>query len=63
MSLDLSPYDWVIGISDISLTGHADLVVRARTDRCALPDPGLGDRLRARRGFLAQGMGGYDLAG
>ena len=27
--VSLAPYDWVIGIRDIGLTGHADLVVRS----------------------------------
>lgn len=29
-SVDLTPYDWVLGISDVGLTGHADVVVRGR---------------------------------
>lgn len=31
IGLDLRPYDWVVGISDVALSGHADLVVRNRT--------------------------------
>ena len=62
LPVDLSPYDWVIGVSDLTLTGHPDLIVRQK---------GTG-RLYALqgtpRGFLApvylgQGLGGYDLAG
>ena len=30
VGLDLRPYDWVVGISDIGLGGHPDLVVRTR---------------------------------
>jgi hypothetical protein len=29
-SVDLTPYDWVLGVSDVGLTGHADVVVRGR---------------------------------
>ncbi len=30
VGVDLSSYDWVVGISDVGLTGHPDLVVRTR---------------------------------
>ena len=30
LPIDLSPYDWVVGISDVNLKGHPDLVVRAK---------------------------------
>ena len=30
LTLDLTPYDWVVGISDIALVGHPDLVVRSK---------------------------------
>jgi N-acetylmuramoyl-L-alanine amidase/FG-GAP-like repeat len=55
-------YDWVIGISDLRLTGHPDLIVRQK-------DSG---RLYVLRGtvtgvktpvFLGGGFRGYDLAG
>jgi hypothetical protein len=26
----VSPYDWVVGVSDLRLTGHPDLIVRLR---------------------------------
>lgn len=61
VSLDLSPYDWVIGISDIGLTGHADLVVR-RTNGQLFLIPGSATGFGKPR-FLADGMGVYDLAG
>ncbi len=62
LPVDLSPYDWVIGVSDLTLTGHPDLIVRQK-------DTG---RLYALQGtprgfhtpvYLGQGLGGYDLAG
>ena len=42
LGLDLSPYDWVVGVSDVSLTGHADLIVRREGDRLPVVDPGQG---------------------
>ncbi len=30
LDLDLSPYDWVVGIGDVDLAGHPDLVVRLK---------------------------------
>jgi hypothetical protein len=30
MRLDLSAYDWTIGVSDVGLTGHADVIVRKK---------------------------------
>jgi len=62
LGLDLTPYDWVIGISDIDLTGHADLVVRKKSNGVLFLLPGNSTGFGKPR-FLAQGMGGYDLAG
>jgi hypothetical protein len=31
LPIDVSPYDWVTGISDVGLKGHPDLVVRAKS--------------------------------
>ena len=62
LPVDLTPYDWVIGVSDLTLTGHPDLIVRQK---------GTG-RLYALQGtpqgflapvYLGEGLGGYDLAG
>jgi hypothetical protein len=62
LPVDLSPYDWVIGVSDLQLTGHPDLIVRQKgTGRIyALPgtEKGFGTRI-----YLGSGLGGYDLAG
>jgi len=62
LGLDLTPYDWVIGISDIGLTGHADLVVRKRSNGALYLLPGASSGFGKPR-FLAQGMRGFDLAG
>jgi len=62
LGIDLSGFDWVIGISDLQLTGHPDLVVRQKdTGRLyALPGTGTGFKAPV---YLGGGFGGYDLAG
>ncbi|WP_395693800.1 FG-GAP-like repeat-containing protein [Nocardioides sp.] len=62
MSVDVSPYDWVIGVSDVQLRGHADVIVRDRASGSLWVLPGTTSGFGTRR-FLAGGMGGYDLAG
>ena len=62
LSLDVTAYDWVVGVSDLRLGGHADLVVREKAT-------GYLWAISARAtGFspphlLGEGMGIYDLAG
>jgi hypothetical protein len=58
----LSGYDWVVGISDETLTGHPDLVVREKATGNLYLLQGTATGLEPRR-FLASGMGAYDLAG
>jgi hypothetical protein len=62
LSADLSAYDWTIGISDLQLTGHPDLIVRQKgTGRLyALPGTDKGFQAPV---LLGGGFGGYDLAG
>ena len=62
LGLDLTPYDWVIGVSDVSLTGHADVIVRERATGDLWLVQGTETGFKTRR-FLAEGMGDYDLAG
>jgi hypothetical protein len=62
LGLDLTPYDWVIGVSDVMLTGHADLVVRDKATGYLWLLQGTATGFKPRR-FLAEGMGEYDLAG
>jgi hypothetical protein len=61
LSLDTSSYDWVIGVSDLQLTGHADLLVRQRGTGRLYAVPGTTTGFRAPI-YLGQGMKGYDLA-
>ncbi|MFC4784148.1 FG-GAP-like repeat-containing protein [Nocardioides sp. MAHUQ-72] len=62
LGLDLSPYDWVVGVSDVGLTGHPDLIVRAKRTGYLWLIPGTAKGFSPRR-FLGEGMGAYDLAG
>jgi len=61
LKADLSPYDWVIGVSDLQVTGHPDLIVRARGTGRLYALPGTGAGLKAPV-FLGGGFGGFDLA-
>ncbi len=62
MSVNLNPYDWIVGISDVGLTGHSDLVVRLGSTKALylieMTTSGFGAPK-----LLGQGLGGYDLAG
>ncbi len=61
LNINLSRFDWTVGVSDVGLTGHADLVVRTRRTGQLYLLPG------STRGFgkpvlLGTGMEIYDLA-
>lgn len=62
LSGDLSAYDWSIGISDLQLTGHPDLIVRKKGTGRLYALPGTGKGLRAPV-YLGTGFAGFDLAG
>ncbi|HYF73584.1 MAG TPA: VCBS repeat-containing protein, partial [Nocardioides sp.] len=62
LSVDLTPYDWVIGVSDVALTGHPDVIVRDKATGYLWLLQGTATGFAPRR-FLAEGMGEYDLAG
>ena len=60
--LDLSAYDWVLSPGDVNRDGRPDLVVREKASGYLWLLAGRAGGYRARR-FLAEGYGGYDLAG
>lgn len=62
LGANLAKYDWVIGVSDATLTGHADVIVREKASGDLYLLQGTATGLKPRR-FLADGMGVYDLAG
>jgi hypothetical protein len=62
LGLDLRPYDWVIGVSDVNLSGHADVLVRERATGYLWLLRGTQTGFQARR-FMGEGMGAYARAG
>jgi hypothetical protein len=61
-SVDLARYDWVLSPGDVNRDGRADLVVREKATGYLWLLGGTTGGYRPRR-FLAEGFGGYDLAG
>ncbi|HEX3929302.1 MAG TPA: FG-GAP-like repeat-containing protein [Nocardioides sp.] len=62
LAADLAPYDWTIGIGDLQLTGHPDLIAREKGTGRLYAIPGRASGLRSPV-FVGGGFGGYDLAG
>ena len=62
LGLNLKPYDWVIGVSDVNLTGHPDLIVREKATGYLWLFRATATGFLPRR-FLGEGMQAYDLAG
>ncbi|HWM72793.1 MAG TPA: FG-GAP-like repeat-containing protein [Nocardioides sp.] len=61
MGIDLGGFDWSVGVSDVGLTGHADLIVRKKgTGKLYLLQGST--RGFARPVLLGSGMGIYDKA-
>lgn len=63
VSVDLSPYDWVLGVGSLTRTGHPDLVVREAATGYLWSLRGNPDGTLQPRRFMGEGFGGYDLAG
>ena len=63
LRVDLSRYDWVIGVSDLHARGHPDLIVRQKGTGRLYALPGSPTGFRKPPLYLGQGLGGYDLAG
>ncbi len=63
LKADLTPYDWVIGVSDLQtkVTGHPDLIVRKKSDGRLYALPGTASGVQGPV-YLGSGFGGYDLA-
>ena len=60
--IDLRQFDWAIGVSDVGLTGHADLDRAQEGNRPGLPAARVHQRVRASPCCSATGMGIYDQA-
>jgi hypothetical protein len=62
LAYDFTPYDWLVAPGDLDGDGHPDLVVRAKGSGDLWVFRGTGRGFGGRT-FLAEGFGGYDLAG
>ncbi len=63
LGFDVARYDWVLGVSDLRLTGHGDLIVREKaTGRLYALTVTARKGITSRR-LLGQGMEAYDTAG
>ncbi len=62
LGLDVTAYDWVIGVSDLRVSGHSDVIVREKATGRLFALRGSARGFGARRA-LGGGMGIYDLAG
>jgi hypothetical protein len=62
LALDTSRYDWVVGVSDLRLSGHSDVIVRDRKSGYLYAISARASSFGTPR-FLGEGMGAYDLAG
>ena len=60
--VNLTNYDWVLGIRDVGLTGHADVVIREKATGRLWLLPGTTTGVGARQ-LLGAGAQIYDLAG
>ena len=60
LPIDVSPYNWIVGISDVNLKGHPDLVVRAKGTGQLFLIPGhkksFGDPILLGRGWAKYNM-------
>jgi len=62
LAVDLSGYDWVIGVSDLRGSGHPDLLVRQKSTGRLYGLPGTAKGV-GKPVYLGTGLAGYDLAG
>ncbi len=63
LRVDVSGYDWVIGVSDLRLNGHADVIVREKATGVLYALNATAKKGFTSRRILGEGMGIYDLAG
>lgn len=63
LDVDVSDYDWVIGVSDLRVTGHSDVIVREKATGLLYALQATAARGFTDRRILGEGMEIYDLAG
>jgi hypothetical protein len=62
LRVSVKPYDWMVGVGDMGVNGHAGVVVREKKTGYLWLLPGSTTGFSSRM-FLAQGFKGYDLVG
>ncbi len=62
MRLSVAQYDWFVGVSDVGLNGHADVLARTRSDGALWLLPGTRDGFNPRI-KLGDGLAKYDMVG
>ena len=62
LPLNTKAFDWVIGVSDVRLTGHPDLLLRTRSTKKLYVMEGSATGFAAPQ-LLGGGLEGYDMAG
>ena len=63
LEVDLSGYDWVIGVSDLRVAGHSDVIVRHKATGFLYALQATAKQGFSSRRLLGEGMGIYDLVG
>ncbi len=63
LGADVGGYDWVIGVSDLRISGHSDLIVRDKATGFLYALQATAKKGITSRRILGEGMGIYDLAG
>jgi hypothetical protein len=62
MALPISSYDWLLGVDDVDLTGHSDLIARAKSTGQLWVIPGSVSGFRTRVAVTGDTQG-YDMVG
>jgi hypothetical protein len=62
MALPIAGYDWLVGVHDVDLTGHSDLIARTRSTGQLWVIPGSAAGFRSRVA-IAGGTQEYDMVG
>ena len=62
LTLDVAPYNWLIGTKDVQLSGHADVIARAKGTGDLYLFEATSRGFQARQ-YLGDGMAGFDLVG
>ena len=63
LGYDVSRYDWLVGVSDLRLTGHADVIAREKATGRLFALQGTARQGITSRRYLGEGLGVYDLVG